>query len=120
MEIVKILMDTLLALTVLVFFLIVPLLVILVAAASAGAAARHTGEAEAAARSEEPVITGPRFFARPGSTKPKERIGRAVVVQIEDYLQRERAAVDHFVTSPSVETLCRGSKAFEMRKAAVK
>jgi hypothetical protein len=117
MEILEILLDTLLALTLLVVFAIVPLLAVLIAAASAG---RHTGEADAAARSGVPVITDPRFFARPGSTKPKERVGRAVVVQIEDYLERERAAVDHFVTSPSVETLCRGSKAFEMRKAAVK
>jgi len=113
----EILMDTLLALTLLIFFLVVPLLVVLIAAGSAGMAARQTDAADAAG-SEESVITGPHFFAKPGSTKPKERIGRAVVVQIEDYLEKEQAAVDRFVTSPSIETLCRGSKAFAMRKAA--
>ncbi len=49
--------------------------------------------------------------------EPRGFIGRAVVVQIEDYLARERAAVDDFVTSPSVERLCRGSETFAMRKA---
>jgi hypothetical protein len=74
----------------------------------------------AAARAEHLVSAEPRFFAKPGSAVPRRRIGRAVVVQIEDYLARERAAVDYFVTSPSPETLCRGSETFAMRQAAAK
>jgi hypothetical protein len=112
----------------LVALMIVPLFLMLIVGYLSIEAKRRTRAAEEAVRArteegnlaEELVIREPRFFAKPGSVDPKVRVGRAVVVQIEDYLARERAAADEFVTSPSVETLCRASETFAMRKAAMK
>jgi hypothetical protein len=114
-------MDTIVLLTLSIFLMVVPLAAVLIVAYfSIRAQQSRAAEEEARAAEELLMATEPRFFVRPGAAKPKERIGRAVVVQIEDYLARERAAVDHFVTSPSVETLCRGSETFAMRNAARK
>lgn len=121
-------MSTPVLVALLVTLMIVPLCLILIVnylsieaeRARAAEEAVRARQAEEAARAEELVIREPRFFAKPGSANPKMPVGRAVVVQIEDYLARERAAADDFVTSPSVETLCRASETFAMRKAAMK
>lgn len=122
-------MPTPVLVALLVALMIMPLFLILIVnylsieaerRARAAEEAVRARQAEEAARAEELVIREPRFFAKPGSANPKMPVGRAVVVQIEDYLARERAAADDFVTSPSVETLCRASETFAMRKAAMK
>jgi hypothetical protein len=112
----------------LVALMIVPLFLMLIVGYLSIEAKRRARVAEEAVRArqaeegnlaEELVVREPRFFAKPGSADPKVRVGRAVVVQIEDYLARERAAAEEFVTSPSMETLCRASETFAMRKAAM-
>ena len=121
-------MPTTVLTALLVALMIVPLFLVLMVGYLSIEAKRRAREAEEAVRARqaeegnlaEELIKEPRFFAKPGSVDPKVRVGRAVVVQIEDYLARERAAADEFVTSPSVETLCRASETFAMRKAAMK
>lgn len=110
-------MPTPVLVTLLIALMIVPTFLMLIVGYLNIEAKRRTRAAEEGNLAEE-LVREPRFFAKPGSVDPKVRVGRAVVVQIEDYLARERAAADEFVTSPSVETLCRASETFAMRKAA--